>query len=578
MNLHRVICGAIIFVATVAVVRLTLRDAAWVDERGHLGAGCHAWATGRFELYRVNPPLVRVLAAFPVVLSGFPVYGDVASDVLMRKDAEGYVDRRIVRLEWDYANTLKRAAGERFERWITTGRWMLIPFFIGSSVMVCHWATWWAGPEAGRFALLGWCGLPEAINWAARITPDSTFTFSFLLFWYLGWRVAVMPSQSSIFSLGLAWGLCLLIKTTAIILPAVLWAAWLSRHFILKRPPLTSIQTDFKTISCVVAIGLVVLNLAYGSSQALPALGEMEFVSAPMTGLPDGEIGNRFRSGVLSSVPLPLPRDFLLGVDLQKAHFDAGGQSFFHGMSSSTGWWWYYLAAMPFKVPLGYLAIAVLTVVLGLFRLSGGAANRPDIANLMYLMIPVTVLWVLVSSQTGHSRNLRYLLPTMPLMVIAMSTLVTKGKIKRLAWCLLCAGVLETTIAYPHLFNFANISAGGPIQAHRWFRISSYDPGIEDRIVERWRRQNAVWSPRPRSYRQLVDCGATLSRSDRTPTSVDAATASNDSFVIVNRGDAEKLHWPVNDAVRAIGCTRLVYCVRMEAEDTGVDSRLVPLR
>src|SRR5579875_1359209 len=38
-----------------------------VDEVGHLAAGVAHWETGNFSPYRVNPPLVRMLAALPVL-------------------------------------------------------------------------------------------------------------------------------------------------------------------------------------------------------------------------------------------------------------------------------------------------------------------------------------------------------------------------------------------------------------------------------------------------------------------------------------------------------------------------------
>ncbi|HUY92421.1 MAG TPA: hypothetical protein VMV10_27005 [Pirellulales bacterium] len=39
------------------------------DEVGHLPAGLYCWEFGRFDVYRVNPPLVRALAALPVACS-----------------------------------------------------------------------------------------------------------------------------------------------------------------------------------------------------------------------------------------------------------------------------------------------------------------------------------------------------------------------------------------------------------------------------------------------------------------------------------------------------------------------------
>jgi hypothetical protein len=40
------------------------------DEIAYLPAGISHWQFGRFELYRANPPLVRMVAALPVLPRG----------------------------------------------------------------------------------------------------------------------------------------------------------------------------------------------------------------------------------------------------------------------------------------------------------------------------------------------------------------------------------------------------------------------------------------------------------------------------------------------------------------------------
>jgi hypothetical protein len=40
------------------------------NESGHLAAGYRIWETGRVDLYTVNPPLVKALAAWPLLLFG----------------------------------------------------------------------------------------------------------------------------------------------------------------------------------------------------------------------------------------------------------------------------------------------------------------------------------------------------------------------------------------------------------------------------------------------------------------------------------------------------------------------------
>jgi len=42
-----------------------------LNEPGHLVAGLHHWKTAAFTLYRVNPPLVRSLAAVPAAVIGY---------------------------------------------------------------------------------------------------------------------------------------------------------------------------------------------------------------------------------------------------------------------------------------------------------------------------------------------------------------------------------------------------------------------------------------------------------------------------------------------------------------------------
>ena len=44
-----------------------MSDSPTLDEVGHLPAGTYIWEFGRFDVYRVNPPLVRMLAGVPVI-------------------------------------------------------------------------------------------------------------------------------------------------------------------------------------------------------------------------------------------------------------------------------------------------------------------------------------------------------------------------------------------------------------------------------------------------------------------------------------------------------------------------------
>ncbi|HMO83603.1 MAG TPA: hypothetical protein PKC18_01650 [Lacipirellulaceae bacterium] len=42
-----------------------------LNEPGHLVAGLSHWKFGRFDVYNVNPPLVKMVAALPVMAVGY---------------------------------------------------------------------------------------------------------------------------------------------------------------------------------------------------------------------------------------------------------------------------------------------------------------------------------------------------------------------------------------------------------------------------------------------------------------------------------------------------------------------------
>ena len=70
---YRTLCNTIVVALMVVHAGLVLVGAHWnfvvLDETGHIPAGISHWETGDFSLYRVNPPLGRMLAALPVLLA-----------------------------------------------------------------------------------------------------------------------------------------------------------------------------------------------------------------------------------------------------------------------------------------------------------------------------------------------------------------------------------------------------------------------------------------------------------------------------------------------------------------------------
>ncbi len=161
-------------------------------------------------------------------------------------------------------------------------------------------------------------------------------------------------------------------------------------------------------------VALYILNVGYGFEGTGTRLGNFKFVSATLLApsrarrrTSDG--GNRFADSWLGNLPVPLPKNYLSGMDLQKRDFeDYRLPSYLRGEFRSKGWWYYYLYALAIKVPLGTWLLVVLAAAAGFLlrrssRIEPPAFGRSAWRDEFVLLAPAVVILIFVSSQTGFS-------------------------------------------------------------------------------------------------------------------------------------------------------------------------------
>lgn len=110
-------------------------------------------------------------------------------------------------------------------------------------------------------------------------------------------------------------------------------------------------------LAVLTALSLLVLNLGYGFEGSSSRLDSYRFHSAILSDVRPWqkavrEGGSRFAGTWLGSLPLPLPRNYMKGIDKQKSDFDHKQASFLGGKWKVGGWWYYYLYALAVKLPL----------------------------------------------------------------------------------------------------------------------------------------------------------------------------------------------------------------------------------
>ncbi|GIW98140.1 MAG: hypothetical protein KatS3mg111_1473 [Pirellulaceae bacterium] len=506
------------------------------DEMAHLASGVSHWRYSRFELYRVNPPLARLVATAPVELLGL-VDTDIKYDVTS-----------VGRQEFPAGRTLSEELGERMRLVLFVARLgSLLFFFVGA------WGCYVLGRmlydrRAGWAATVMWLGSPNILGHANLVTPDvaaaamGTWAMAGLVSWYR------RADAGSAYLAGLGLAGALAVKSTWILLPlvfvAVALVGWcrdlsLAAHGAgVKRVWWQSLWRWSWQLGLIAGVSWIAIHTVYGFRGVLRPLGEFHFISDLLAGEksvpPDEESrpsSNRFRGTWLEHVPCPLPADYLIGIDVQRWDFESDRPNYLNGQwKRGQGWWYYYLYAASVKMPVGYLILMFVAVPSFWMR----RWPRGEV----WVVVVVLVLWTFISSQTGLNRHFRYMFPALPLMYVLTGRMwwyvpaqqrqrmfrggaglgggfardwraTMRGYSARDWWgamrgysardwratmrglaVLVCVGVVESLWCAPHCLSFFNCLVGGPRNGHYHLLNSNLAWGQDMwRLVE-WQRED----------------------------------------------------------------------------------------
>lgn len=99
-------------------------------------------------------------------------------------------------------------------------------------------------------------------------------------------------------------------------------------------------------LSVMVILSAFIINVGYGFEGSFQRISDYWFQSRTMTmanflaNVSAGK-GNRFADTWLGALPVPLPKNYLQGIDAQKLDFERGLDSYLRGQWADPGWWYY---------------------------------------------------------------------------------------------------------------------------------------------------------------------------------------------------------------------------------------------
>ena len=309
-----------ILIIHLLILLQTIRNSSpTVDEVSHLPAGLSHWRFGRFDLYRVNPPFVSLVASVPLLFCDF------------KEDWSQYSFQKNKRLEFSVGKRFVDLNGADSIRLYRYGRLACVPFSLIGAVSVYWLARNLYEPASGVVAMCLWCFSPNVLGNAAIITPDVAGGALAILAALAFWKWLDSPNWGRTVAAGLALGLAELAKTTCVILYVVwpvMWVVWRWRCGRTKQEENSRVGDtgNIGQLIVIFMLGVYVTNLGYLFDGSFQQLKDYQFVSHALGGptASHAEPNNRFRDSMLGYIPVPFPVDYIHGIDLQKLDFEGG--------------------------------------------------------------------------------------------------------------------------------------------------------------------------------------------------------------------------------------------------------------
>ncbi len=517
----------LVLIQTILLFAQASADAPTWDEVGHLGAGILTWYSGSFSLYRVNPPLVRSWATLPVVL--FCHCPDLGSTSYWADRSPG------IRMEFSEGAYVAARLHSGYFRILRVARFSCIPLALLGSVICYLWAQELWGKTAALVCSALWSFSPTILAYGHLITPDLGVTSTTVLAFFLFRRWLCRPIWARALLCGFALGLAELSKMTAIVYVILLPVIWFGWHWGRAPKGLTpTMRKQAQQLVVIFAVALLVLNTGYGFTGSFKPLAKYQFVSELFRGNIGRRVkgpflaGNRFADSILGTIPVPVPEDYLLGVDLQRLDFEKHQWSYLNGEWRLGGWWYYYLYAMGVKEPIGLWLLLMFAIVAA----ARYSHYRALLGEELLLLLPAAAIIGLVSSQTGFNHHVRYVLPAFPFIFISVSRVAKSFELKNRTLATvtaIAAGwfVFSSARVLPHSLSYFNELAGGPYRGHWHLSNSNADWGQDLLYLKRWTDAHPSVTPLHLAYDlPLIDPSLAGVKSEPVPTDARFQTAS----------------------------------------------------
>ncbi len=477
------------------------------DETVHVAAGYSYLTQKDYRLNPEHPPLIKDLAAFPLLFLNPDQEKISSSGLNFPKDHPSWTQENPPQW-WDqfnFASQFLYHSGNNPDQILFWSKIPMILLLIFFGWFLFFWAKKIFGKKTALLTLFLFSFSPTFLAHGRLITTDVGAALGIVLATYFWLNFLKNPSKKNIIVAGLILGISLLFKFSLILLIPffgiiTIIYAWLNP---LKNQKFLSVV---KYIGLSILIGLIALIFV------IWPIYFYHIWNYP----PEKQIRDTQFLLDNSSIPKPLVEinkwmskrtifqpisQYLLGVLLAVNRSTTGHTTYFLGEISAAGWKNYFPVVYSIKepLPLHILTLIALLYIAWLIKkpfwkntwqriLVWLKIHFPEFAMICFLGI----YW-LTSINSKLNIGVRHLLPVFPFTILLVSAVIgnwMKPPYLKIKMILLFGLIIWQTISvfsiYPHFLAYFNELAGGPDQGYLFVVNSNLDWGQDLKRLKKW--------------------------------------------------------------------------------------------
>jgi hypothetical protein len=446
------------------------------DEGDHIFSGYMSLKHHDFGLNPEHPPLVKMLAAIPLV--GMNLHEPQLQNRYFKTEA--------------YQSGRDFIYGNDFERVIFNARSVASIFALLAALLAFLAAREMFGTGAGFIALILIVFEPNFLAHGSLVTTDTGAAASLLACIYAFYRYVKSPSWGRVVVLGMAAGLFFIVKHSAVLLPVML--VLLAATELLRRRQAkgeSRLHEAGRLLGAIAIAGIICIGImwaCYGFRYSARPAGQQ--MNPPL-----GETLGTLRPAEAKVITFlahrkVLPESWIYGLADVRSVANVW-PSYVFGKVYAHGVWFYF--------PVAFVIKATVTTLLLLPLIIYAIATRKlrGWREILFLSIP-PVLYFLISMTSQLNIGVRHiLLVFLFLLVLAGGAAWSvMSSDRRWMWpiaALILFHIISSVKAFPTSYiPYANELFGGPANVHKYLTDSTTDWAQQLKAVKRYVDQRGI--------------------------------------------------------------------------------------